>query len=808
MAKTSAGNVRRISALNLALMALAYIAFGMVTTRGIFNGGFGWDEGLSEYIPWRVEVGRQIAAGHFPFFTKNVLGGMPLFSLGYVGVLYPPNLLYAVCPPQVANWLQLFHSLVGGMGMLSYLRARRLATPACFIGGLLFIANSFMILHAGHISMREAAMLSPWVALMALRVLRHRTVRAAIALTLVLALQIAAGYMQVTLFTVAWIGVDWLAAARWSRRFAWATGLLAAGGAAGFALMALQILPTMQHVSQTPRVHMTLEGWQTASLPPVQLPSLLYPRILGMDGSLVSYPGETIVTIPAVGWVLAAVLLGLVWQRRLGSGRRRVLAVVYTLVIVLCVVLSFGKFLALNAVLFHWPPFNMFRVPARWLFLGSTLGSVLAAMGLHLFMRLGPRSRVIGVLLGIFFIVLCSAPVFAILNHVHPQKLDVWAAMMRGTGVGDGRVAASLFGEARRQSCSFVDAPIFQMLLSLSCLVSLIFVRRRPRISLSAILLLLGLDNYILSQYGVSAPIPRDQILSLDKQPLFRQVDASQIVRIYGLSPHGDNLGEFGAPHDTALFLDLPTLNGYTPLLSDRIYITLGVGQSGVSHRDLEYYDRPTPLRNVAVSHLIVQTNALSPERKTIYEKQLKAGVYYERIASAFGYDLLMLKGARPRFDFAPQWTPPSGSQSQLDTRVFHNNPGNIAPAAILERPRWKLLPPADTPIRGATAKVLLDDPSHQRVRVHAPEGAVLLIRDVHWKGWKYKIEGFDDAYHTVGRADGLIRYVPVPKGDWVVDMKFAPPGWTTGLAISMVTALLLLMGLGTQSQYVKARRR
>lgn len=100
--------VHRYSPLSRQLLvaALAYLLFGLIAARGIFNGGFAWDEAVSEYIPWRVEAGRQIAAGHFPFFTPNLFGGMPLFSLAYTASSIRRTSSTRSFP-QLANWLQL-----------------------------------------------------------------------------------------------------------------------------------------------------------------------------------------------------------------------------------------------------------------------------------------------------------------------------------------------------------------------------------------------------------------------------------------------------------------------------------------------------------------------------------------------------------------------------------------------------------------------------------------------------------------------------------------------------------------------------
>ena len=141
---------------------------------------------------------------------------------------------------------------------------------------------------------------------------------------------------------------------------------------------------------------------QTASFPPAQLITFLIPRALGTNhGAGVLHPGETIATIPFVGWLFAVISLALATMSQFRRKRRVVAIFIYAFFIVVTVLLAMGQYVQANAALFHAPPFNMFRVPARWLFLSNTLGCVLAATGLQLMMRLGWRS-------GTFMIVLAG----------------------------------------------------------------------------------------------------------------------------------------------------------------------------------------------------------------------------------------------------------------------------------------------------------------------------------------------------------------------------------------------------------------
>src|SRR5437868_1310318 len=50
----------------------------------------------------RVLLGRLLAQGQLPLWNPYIFGGMPLLANVYTGALYPPNWIFAVCPPAIA----------------------------------------------------------------------------------------------------------------------------------------------------------------------------------------------------------------------------------------------------------------------------------------------------------------------------------------------------------------------------------------------------------------------------------------------------------------------------------------------------------------------------------------------------------------------------------------------------------------------------------------------------------------------------------------------------------------------------------
>jgi hypothetical protein len=87
------------------------------------------------------------------------------------------------------------------------------------------------------------------------------------------------------------------------------------------------------------------------------------------------------------------------------------------------------------------------------------------------------------------------------------------------------------------------------------------------------------------------------------------------------------------------------------------------------------------------------------------------------------------------------------------------------------------------------------------RVTLHARLGAagLLVLGEVTYPGWRVYVNG---APARLFEADGVLRAVALPPGEWQVDFRFQPIAFYVGLAISLLTILTLI------GSAVLARRR
>lgn len=803
---------RRWYSIRPAFLALiGFAVFALVQSPGLWNGTIVWDERFSEYIPWRVEIARQWASGDFPFFTDRIFAGMPAFSTAYVGALYPPNVLYAVVPAvPLSHLLEALHTILAGLGMYAYLRGRRCVPAVAFLGGVFFQYSGFLLVHQPHVSMREAACLAPWVAWRALRLTHSPNARRAGLLALALALQMSVGYVQVVLFTVLWIALDWLVDVGTLPRNRAATGWLALGGAVGIAMAAVQVLPTLEHTKLTPRVGLDVEKWQLGSFAPQQAVAFVSPKGFGTPGwqwMLEEPPSEVWQPLSATVGTLAILSLPLLLRWR---GRRRLVAF-YALATAATLVLATGKYFGPNAQLFHVPPFNMFRIPARWLLLTHIGAVVLAALTLQRLLHARWWQRGGYAILGyaLFGALAIAAFVLACLRLWPVEK--AWETLpwvlWKDLNGQAGHVSWWLGQRGLPTFGGFLDTKAAGIVLGFAALPLLAGLRRFPRTVATIVLLVLVVDWWALSRYCHADGWCPTPVLAKREHPLLHDLPEEEFHRLYALAPWFQPEA-LALPGNTAMFGGFHTLGGYCPLLTYRLETAIGMGQLGNTWRDHEILRNPAPLALLGVTHLLVEPARFSePDRLALAEQ---VGVWFEREAVYRGTERLRFLGARPRYDFAFRWRP-IDTPEQADDLVWGRVPSPSEPATTLERARFSLLPPMETPLPRGAVTVLEERPAFARLRVEAPEATVLLIRDVWWPGWRFRIERIDNASYDeelkaeerivedrVMRANGLIRAVPIPRGTSVVELVYEAPGFRSGLRISLLAVaatLALLFG-------------
>ena len=352
------------------LVALPVLVFGVPALLGhsVLPG-----DDLSQNFPLRVLAGREIRSGHLPLYDPYIWSGAPLLAGWNAGAAYPLTFLFAVLSATAAWAVNMIITwAVAGLGMFCFLRALRLGSPPSLLGGLSFAFAGAMSAQVSHFGLVAGMSWVPVALLSVLRLSETRSMPSRLRWTGVLAaatgLVILAGEPRAVddaCVTVVIYAV-WRVA-RLGRRWRPAAVSVAAGGALGACLGAVQWLPGLAAVATSQRGAVSMALFESGSLSTKWLLLMLVPDLLGGSGSF-GQPSffatynltEVTDYVGILPLVAAAVLLGRVRLRR-----RPPEWLVWHVIALVGVLLALGGRTPLGHLLIHLPLFGDQRLQSR-----------------------------------------------------------------------------------------------------------------------------------------------------------------------------------------------------------------------------------------------------------------------------------------------------------------------------------------------------------------------------------------------------------------------------------------------------------
>ena len=795
----------------LGFLLLVAVGFFFPTTFGgrTLAGG--------DTIQWRATAEAMIEyeerTGDDAEWSPNVFGGMPgtLIQGGssVPGVDSVANGLRGLGLWPVAHFFLL---LVGTYLLVFYLTRSPLAGV---IGAVAFGLSTYLpiILTAGHNSKFIALAYAPWL-LLAFGALARRgpetTKLMSALLTLLFAVaasvNLRAGHVQITYYVVVVAAVWWLAEGVASVRekrtatFLASTGLLVVGSALALALVADPYLAQWEYKAFTTRSAGPGGGlaWEYAmswSQGVGELLTLVIPDAYGGGGA--TYWGAKPFTAGPhyVGPVVA--LLALVGVA--GVARRSVVAFgVATLVTVL---FALGENLPLlNRLAFEGLPlFNAFRVPETWLAVTALLLALLAGWGAYYLQRreatpeAETRKRRIALGAGAALALLVGGlwatggAGLAFERAGERDQIELAAAQQSGLPLSDPQVRAAaaqyLSGaEAERQDLFGADAGRSLLFLALGLgLVALVLWRRAPSWAVLAGLALLVTADL----WGVGR-----RYFNEDNEALRRR--SSLEASIPQTAADQFIVQQVAAAGGAGAFRVLPP----SPTQNARpsyFYESVGGYHGAKLALIQDYFDRLLPddstglnrnaLRLLATRYVVAP--GVPPGLRPVFQDP-QTGLVVSEDSTAL-----------PRAFLAD------------DVRVVEDEDALVAalrdPAFDPRRTALLSAPPPDgvtaaglsgaAPDSGAVSVELqrfVPDEIVWRVRSDRPR--LLVASEVYYPaGWTATV-GVEPV--PILRTDFLLRGVPVPAGEHIVTLRYAPEAKRTGRLVSWVATLLTYVGI------------
>ena len=380
------------------------------------------------FYPHRTAAAQALLAGRLPLWNPSHLMGAPLLANPQVAIFYPLNWPFLGLPPGPSlAWTMALHYLLAALFMYAFARqALHLIRPAAWLAGLVFALGGFLSGQSGHLNQVSVAAWLPLVLLAAWHIWQAPTPRRIAAGAVIIALQVLAGHSQesyMILLALAAYAV-FLAVDSYGWRHLRRAGsrLLAVAAAVvlGIGLSAVQLLPTLELSRLSIRSGgLSLQQASSFSLKPQDIALALLPNYAAAP------PAEMAGYIGVVALLLAV----------LGAARfpRRPLARFFIIGALAGLVMALGRYTPVYWLAYYsMPGVNLFRVPARWLFLYTFAMSALAGMGLQVALQQWqltrlhvPRGWVVAALLA-GVVALVSVPW---LHLPPPQVIVAWIAL-------------------------------------------------------------------------------------------------------------------------------------------------------------------------------------------------------------------------------------------------------------------------------------------------------------------------------------------------------------------------------------------
>ncbi|HEX6622558.1 MAG TPA: hypothetical protein VF064_02515, partial [Pyrinomonadaceae bacterium] len=402
----------RLAALAVTLAPLAYFH---AAVRGLIY--LAPEDGMTFNVPLRVAAAAMMREGFLPLWNPYIFAGMPLHASAQAGVLFPLNWFYLFFAPHTATNLMVVSGyMVAALG--AYLYARR--AGSCIMGAvvtsLVWQWSGFLVGQLSHVNIVQTAALLPWLLWAIDGYGAGGGRKYGLLAALFVCLQACAGHQQTLAYSLLLAGAYAVCMAFASRRRDARTRYLSSLVllAAGVALAAVQILPTLELLRNSVRSEATYEFFSSFSLPPRLLWTFVAPYVYGGGDKrlfLATYVGppfygEFIGYVGALTLALAALALIL---------KRDARTKFWTVAALVCLALALGGHwpYGLYTVVYHVPVLNLFRVPARHMLEVDLALAFLAGRGVtHVMSGACERARLVRwslVLGGAVFLLACLA---------------------------------------------------------------------------------------------------------------------------------------------------------------------------------------------------------------------------------------------------------------------------------------------------------------------------------------------------------------------------------------------------------------
>lgn len=797
-----------IALVALALVVLGFFGPAVWGDRAVFT----WN--LDSWHPWRAtasaedlqrptrlaDCARQfyvmrhlateaIREGRIPLWNPWIYGGTPFLANFQPGVFYPPNLLLALSPLDVADQMTAYltlHLFWAAAGVFVLLRVCGASAGAATLGGLVFAFSGYNVARTGIPTMVATGAWLPWVLAASRRWFTRGDGAAFAGMALSLGMAGLAGFAQIFVFTAyafgLWGLIDGLGRPRRGAGRRWA-GWIAAGGL-GLAITAVHLVPTLEFMQLGQDAANTPAMLASGTLHPWTLGKLVIPDLLGnpVDGTNATHLLEVgagyyhqTERSTAIYVGILPLLLGLPVLLAPGDQRRAAAAALGLVAISLALCFA-GPW---NTLLTKLPALDFSR-PDRATFLFCFAVAVLAGLGAdRLAGREGPGAQRstngLALILGAGTVLFAAAIAWQGDRWLPPHVV-------------------ALAGDSLRRSAGFAVA----FTLAGAALVTARAFGRLPGRAFSVLAFLLVVADLALFSTHLNVLQPKDRIFPAPEPGtglayLQEKTRSDGPFRVFRWEP---NRSQFAGvmPPSTGSIYGLQDVLGFDSLnlarwqelmqaIDPNIVIRRGNFRGP---RNAEPLDSPL-LDLLDVRYVLAEPGAtrfpVQPARYTA--RSFPDLTLYERRPGA--------DGAHPtRARIVSDVVVAASDSEALQRLAAPGFRADLRAVSVGSIPGWTNPATAGPTTPAGTASVRHHGDERVALEIEAERPGLLVLADAWFPGWKVSVDGHERPIHRVNHA---FRGVLVQPGDREVIFTYAPDSFRTGAWVS-IAALLLILAL------------
>jgi len=328
-------------------------------------------------------IREQIFNGNLPFWNPYYYCGQPFLANPVVALFYPSTLLFLTLPfPMAFNIdivAHLFIASTGAYFLVYKLTGRKRAGIA---SAIIYCLNGYFLIRifTGHLNLYHAAALIPWIFLCIEKFIQTSRKSFIIAAGGLVGLQILSGDAQTCYYTSLMLAVFYFFRhiLRWYRYQSfttlWKSGLLLTlVPMIAVGIGAVQIIPSMEFISNSQRAENSYEYSTYRSFPPENFFTFLVPHpkdsLLTIDGEFTGYAG------------IFSILLGLIGAF---FSKNREYRNCFGIVLILSVIIMLGHYTPIFQIFYNFVPMvSSFRIPSRCMIMILLCLAVFAGFGVQ-----------------------------------------------------------------------------------------------------------------------------------------------------------------------------------------------------------------------------------------------------------------------------------------------------------------------------------------------------------------------------------------------------------------------------------------